>query len=781
MRYTRDMLRPFLTMALSYLLVLTIPLVFACTLYLHSEKQIRTQQQSYARATLMQARDMADSMLSSTEEEILSLARNERVDDATAIRPPLSKKDYYALYLMLNKAIGNIKINQPAIIQGMYIHFFDIDRVFTFTASYSHSLFYQTTCGMTEEEQSAFTAMLEDHAYHLEYMTAITPYPERKPHQQLICVQSLPLYSNKPTAAIVMILNTTELEQLLVNVDSASDGCVAIVDANDNILSAIGNTKLTELLSYHVVQSGNGHSTLRHEGINYSISVIFSQETNWAYVSIVPESCVIDAVENLRHFAIILLIVAALISVVLIFLFTRQHQYPMIQLSRLVFPNAADGTGSWDVKRIIQQVERLMEHNRMLNDRIANVEIESRRQTQLWNNRKNTLRETLLLKLVTCPSDSVYSYMDQLSSLGVDFPFSLSLIVVSEGAPLPEWWIVQHTETVVVHVFTDLQDCYCAIINFSDEELACVQTSLSKALGSSNTNSSVFGVSALHEGHDGLGEAYREAILALNYCYMRSEKIVRFDAAGGESEQYLFPIEKEYKLIGFICAGNEKEALEEMDALVDINMNKRVLSLSMIRSLMFDISTTLTRAAQSLGDVGAFLPKEPECYHTFSDFYADVQQSIRRMCDYSQIKKRSKNMRLKDEIISDVKANYSDSQLSVAYLAEKHGITPSYLSHFFREQTGQTLLDFINRTRIDASLSMLLKDNLSIADISRSLGYADDSSFSRVFRKYMCTTPGAYRKENLHRVKEMQGTTKNQPPLKEQDELSIDTQLNKSV
>ena len=725
--------------------MLIIPLVFACALYLHAVDQIRAQQRAYAQATLAQAHDMADNMLSTVEDEMLNLARNERINGALKLCEPLSKAELYELYMMADSSLANIQLDPHGLAKHVVLHFCDIDYVYTLSSSYSKDLYYRVACGLSPQQQSEFTDLLESGIHHLDYTIANAPYPGSRASRQLICLQSLPLYADSPSLVAMMILDMDALENLLINIDADKQGCAFIVDSRGEVICATGNVELTSLVSYADALSAD-ERTLADSNVSYSVSAVRSSMTDWAYVSIVRESYVIDAVSDIRKFRTVLVAIVCVLGASLIVYFTRHHQDPLIRLSQLVFSNAADGYYTGDVRQITRQVERLIAHNRVLNDRVANVEIESRRQAQLWSDRRDTLRETLLLKLVTSTSDTAHAYLEQLSSMGICFPHTLVLVAVSKGAALPELSSGEDDGDLVVYAFTDLQCCKCVIVNLTNEAFLRLGPEACHEPADADSDTAI-GLSAPHVDPGSLGEAYREAVAAMNYCCMRGESMARYDALKSDDDRYLFSIEREYKLIGYICAGDEGDALAELDSLADLNMNKRVLSLSMIRAFMFDIATALTRAAQSQGNGADYMPVEPENYRTFAEFYSDVQRVIRRMCEYSRDKKRSQSQKLRDEVISDVEQNYTDPQMSVAYLAYRHGITPSYLSHYFREQTGQTLLDRINRTRIDASLPLLRETDLPISEIAHRLGYADDSSFTRVFRKYMCKAPGAYRRE----------------------------------
>ena len=56
-------------------------------------------------------------------------------------------------------------------------------------------------------------------------------------------------------------------------------------------------------------------------------------------------------------------------------------------------------------------------------------------------------------------------------------------------------------------------------------------------------------------------------------------------------------------------------------------------------------------------------------------------------------------------------------------------------------------LDYLARLRIEEAKKLLVSSDMSIQDISYSVGYVDVHVFIRWFKKYVGTTPGKYRKE----------------------------------
>jgi AraC-like DNA-binding protein len=89
--------------------------------------------------------------------------------------------------------------------------------------------------------------------------------------------------------------------------------------------------------------------------------------------------------------------------------------------------------------------------------------------------------------------------------------------------------------------------------------------------------------------------------------------------------------------------------------------------------------------------------------------------------------------------------NYS-RKMSVADIARHIGLDRSYLGSIFKEQLDTSLQDFLVNYRINKSIELMKNKNLSIGDISRSVGYDDPLNFSKIFKKCRHISPKEYRK-----------------------------------
>ena len=103
--------------------------------------------------------------------------------------------------------------------------------------------------------------------------------------------------------------------------------------------------------------------------------------------------------------------------------------------------------------------------------------------------------------------------------------------------------------------------------------------------------------------------------------------------------------------------------------------------------------------------------------------------------------------KLTKDVIAYIEINMED-EISLQQMAEHFGRNPSSLSTIFSRETGQTLTQFIQQTRINEALRLLNTTNMSVSEVSLAVGYQDFSYFSKLFSKHIGCSPRAYRKQN---------------------------------
>lgn len=89
--------------------------------------------------------------------------------------------------------------------------------------------------------------------------------------------------------------------------------------------------------------------------------------------------------------------------------------------------------------------------------------------------------------------------------------------------------------------------------------------------------------------------------------------------------------------------------------------------------------------------------------------------------------------------------NNCEKDLTLEEIANKFNLSKYYLSHFFKEKTGYTVFEYINRKRIKNSQKFLEESQEKITDIAYEVGFNNLSHFERTFKSLMGVTPSEFR------------------------------------
>ncbi len=89
--------------------------------------------------------------------------------------------------------------------------------------------------------------------------------------------------------------------------------------------------------------------------------------------------------------------------------------------------------------------------------------------------------------------------------------------------------------------------------------------------------------------------------------------------------------------------------------------------------------------------------------------------------------------------------NYANELLSVRDIGDHVFLSASYVCTFFKNETGQTLNQYLTQYRMEKAKQLLDDPRYRITDISAMVGYSDSSYFGKSFRKYCGLSPSEYR------------------------------------
>lgn len=128
---------------------------------------------------------------------------------------------------------------------------------------------------------------------------------------------------------------------------------------------------------------------------------------------------------------------------------------------------------------------------------------------------------------------------------------------------------------------------------------------------------------------------------------------------------------------------------------------------------------------------------------TLLDFYNNHEPHfVRPINAYAS----SLNKQIVDAIFY-IEKNYMNNP-SLSETAQSVYLSKYYFSRLFKEQIGSTFVDYLNNVKLHHARELLIKSDLSIAEIASRTGYPNGNYLCDVFKKYIHISPMNFRKLN---------------------------------
>lgn len=133
-------------------------------------------------------------------------------------------------------------------------------------------------------------------------------------------------------------------------------------------------------------------------------------------------------------------------------------------------------------------------------------------------------------------------------------------------------------------------------------------------------------------------------------------------------------------------------------------------------------------------------------YETIDDMQQWLEQLLLIFIQNIENYKSQKYKQIVHVAIDYIKEHYAEN-ITLKTLSEIVYVTPNYLSKVFKEETGENLIEYLNKFRIKKSKELLKDVRYKTYEIAEKVGYSDYKSFSYNFKKYTGQSPRAFRKD----------------------------------
>lgn len=96
------------------------------------------------------------------------------------------------------------------------------------------------------------------------------------------------------------------------------------------------------------------------------------------------------------------------------------------------------------------------------------------------------------------------------------------------------------------------------------------------------------------------------------------------------------------------------------------------------------------------------------------------------------------------KVIAYIDQHY-DQELSLQVLSQHVHLSKNYLANLFKKETGEGIVDYITKVRLERAKALLRSTDLRSGEICLKVGIPDSKYFSKLFKKLEGITPSEYR------------------------------------
>jgi len=214
----------------------------------------------------------------------------------------------------------------------------------------------------------------------------------------------------------------------------------------------------------------------------------------------------------------------------------------------------------------------------------------------------------------------------------------------------------------------------------------------------------------------------------------------------------LYPLETERELLRRVRLGDKIGAKKVLNEILGKILFKNAGQTELIRARLLELAVVLSRAAvEGTADLEMILGlnlehiKELGKIKSIEELCIWIVKVLDRFTESVYKNRNVKNIEVIRKTREIIRTNYK-KKLKLTDISKSVSLSPYYLSHIFKNETGITLMEYLAKVRIEEAKRLLENTSHNTTQISFDVGYSDQSYFCKIFKKIEGVSPLEYKK-----------------------------------
>jgi AraC-like DNA-binding protein len=722
---------------MSYLAILIIPFVFSAAVYFYSLRIINNSSEEIYRAALEQIRAEMDNYFSGVFQTLQQLALNDNIQALSLVKEKLTPRDQWNVVESI-KELKKVQIISP-LIDDIFVVLNPLDSVITTSAYMPQDLFYELYYENRVIGREGFKTLMKEPGRN-----EIRPVKDNL----LLLQASTEGFLGDRSATLVIACGREKFDSRYFTAYESGGSRIFVADRENRIVYA-SSGRADEI---PVLEGSAWHIG----GTPYRVLSRDSRVMDWKYLYFIPESLAKSKARQIQVFTFAGLFICSLFCLFLSYRMTRRNYVP--------------------VRKLMDVFNRPGRMDRG-EDEFDWMEKKARDTQNTLGNSLRIVRKYYVNTLLEKPFDPVTSPAE-MERYGIrlegewnvavlfvlpDFPSESGALSESDGD------IINAIHYTIIHIFTeaagnrfsvemtDAGERVAAVINWSggrDAFMPRLEEAVEYTQQETGEFLHVHVFTALGEPRQGLEGIYYsnlEARETLRYLDPKTgQSILRYRDIRYAGGKYRYSQETEQKFINFIRVGDAGAAQSLLRQVWAENVNSGVLPGKTIRLLAYNLLGSLVKGVEEDGVLGEGGGKPGFHYPDLESIPAGelletLEKASAELCRCNSLARQNKReAQLSGKVKQYINENFRDPDINISITSLRFGMNPAYLSAVFKEETGLSLLEYINTLRIEEG-KKLLAAGREVSDAAGQCGFHGSGTFIRVFKKLTGLTPGQYR------------------------------------
>lgn len=743
----------FSKLLLSYLLILLIPVVIGAYVHYETLHAVEEEAKRTGIAMLEQSSKIVDEQLNFILGITNRLGANKDVLRFSNVTLPLTDQNYYELMEISRELASHQYLN--VYVKDILLYFQKSDTILTTRGVYHGEEEYEQFFRYGEWSYEAWSAMMTQpgHTFHKpEVVRGLSGSYETVAFSAPINLST----GRQTSGAIVVYIDEAKIRELLLPLTRSTGGWAFAVNTESALMIATDTVGLPLIEAALTSDRRDGYIAL--DGERFFVTSAVSEYSRWEYFSIIPEGVFLQRLLYIRQTIWWITGLSLLAGALAALYLSYRNRRPIARLLREV---AASGRS--------QRRKEEDEYEYILNT-YKNVYNSHNDLKKIMDQQLPVLQTVFMEKAMRGEFKSeeearTFAERAKLPLAGERFLWVVVRIGNYDGsitdAILQE---LEFNKFVLKNLANDLIRTACAHDLSEDavaflvhepaeaaEREAKLESKLEKLCDFVTERFRMHVKMAAGSSQPRLADSWKSYYEALGALDFAEPNRLTWSELLELTNEYYYPLEIESKLVQTVKAGEESALESLLTHIFDGNFRQRKLSVESKQHLILEMKGTAYKLAGHLrhNEAEAKAAFERSMDRLAAD---DAVSSFEALSDtFRELQAHHKQQR-KDQghehihyMMAYVERHFDDANLSLSTLSTHFSLTENYISFLFKDRTRNNFSFYLEHLRMEKACELLTTTDLSIQDIAAKVGYTNDKSFRRAFKRVKGLQPTAYR------------------------------------